>query len=205
MPTLASAPYKPMHDADVRAAVLTKVLKKHGQEANTLVIEELGIEHGRHRVDIAVVNGVMHGYEIKSESDNLSRLPAQAAAYSRTFDCVTLVVDATHCNDALQIIPKWWGVKMVRHGAFGAINIKTHRAEKPNPEVCLFTMSHLLWKDEAIAVLRSLNVAPKLLRGSREDLYRCLVELVAPDQLKDIVRNRLRTRVNWRTKDEKAH
>jgi len=36
---------------------------------------------GASRIDRAVVNGSVHGYEIKSETDDLTRLPAQARAY----------------------------------------------------------------------------------------------------------------------------
>ena len=86
-----------MLDRDVRLAVLNKVLKEHINDTSTLVIEEMGVNHGRNRVDIAVINGEIHGYELKSDSDNLLRLPKQAEAYSNIMDKVTLVVGLKTC------------------------------------------------------------------------------------------------------------
>lgn len=67
-----------MRDRDVRQALHRKVLKEHHGDADTLVLDELGLRHGTCRVDIAVVNGYLHGYEIKSDSDTLERLPARS-------------------------------------------------------------------------------------------------------------------------------
>jgi hypothetical protein len=46
------------------------------------MLDEFGLEHGEVRVDVAVINGELHGYEIKSERDTLERLPRQVKAYS---------------------------------------------------------------------------------------------------------------------------
>lgn len=187
-----------MRDCDVRAAVLDKVLKDHVGDASTLVVEELGIDHGNFRIDIAVVNGVLHGFELKSESDNLQRLPAQAVAYSRTFDRVTLVVDESHFQEAALMIPDWWGIKVARFGARGAIKIETARPVETNPEVCLFSMAHLLWRSEAIALLENLGTEKKALRQNRAFLYRLLVDSMEPRQLRHAVRECLKQRGNWR-------
>ena len=55
-----------MLDKDVRQAVKDKILKAHINDPSTLVIDELGLDHGRNRVDIAVINGELHGYELKA-------------------------------------------------------------------------------------------------------------------------------------------
>lgn len=187
-----------MRDSDVRQAVMRSVLSEHLVKKNTLVVEELGIEHGSFRVDIAVVNGFLHGYELKSQSDNLMRLPAQAAAYSRTFDRVTLVVDDSHYKESLEIIPAWWGVKVASKGTLGAVKIETTRSIEANPSVCLFTMSHLLWKSEAIEILDSLGVEKKALRQNRASLYELLVSHHEPTKLRQTIRAYLKNRKNWR-------
>jgi hypothetical protein len=69
-----------VRDRDVRQALHRKVLKEHHGDANTLVVDELGLRHGTCRVDIAVVNGFIHGYEIKSDADTLERLPRRRRA-----------------------------------------------------------------------------------------------------------------------------
>ena len=49
---------------------------------DTILIEELGLCQGLARIDLATVSGVLHGYEIKSNRDRLSRLASQAETYS---------------------------------------------------------------------------------------------------------------------------
>jgi len=69
---------------------LKKYLKElHKDDRKVRTFDELGINHGGVRADIAVVNGVFHGYEIKSDLDTLYRLPRQAEAYSEVFDQMT--------------------------------------------------------------------------------------------------------------------
>ena len=87
--------------------------RKHVADRNTLIVEELGLCRGTARVDIAVVNGQLSGYEIKSDRDTLSRLPAQMATYSRVFDTMTAVVAERHLGSTKAIIPDWWGVQVV--------------------------------------------------------------------------------------------
>lgn len=94
-----------MRDRDVRQALHRKVLKEHHGDADTLVLDELGLRHGTCRVDIAVVNGYLHGYEIKSDSDTLERLPAQIATYGLVLDRATLVVGERHLEKAKPLIP----------------------------------------------------------------------------------------------------
>lgn len=187
-----------MRDSDVRQAVMRSVLSEHLVKKDTLVVEELGIEHGSFRVDIAVVNGFLHGYELKSQADNLLRLPAQSAAYSRTFDRVTLIVDDSHYKESLAIVPVWWGIKVVSKGSRGAIKIETLRSIEMNPNVCLFTMAHLLWRTEAIEILDALGIEKKALRQSRAFLYQLMVDLIEPTQLRQTIRDCLKRRENWR-------
>jgi hypothetical protein len=47
-------------------------------------------------------------YEIKSERDDLTRLPGQVAVYGQVLDRATLVVAERHCAAALTLIPDWW-------------------------------------------------------------------------------------------------
>ncbi|WP_128815240.1 hypothetical protein [Vibrio sp. 624788] len=54
------------NDSEIREAFHKKKLKSQHEDNQTLVIDELGLMHGSNRIDIAVVNGCIHGYEIKS-------------------------------------------------------------------------------------------------------------------------------------------
>lgn len=105
-----------MKDQDVRTAVHHKLLKDIHSDPDCLVIDEFSISLGASRADIAVINGVMHGYELKSESDSLERLPLQIKHYSSVMDKVTLVVAEKHLFGALELIPDWWGGKQLQLG-----------------------------------------------------------------------------------------
>lgn len=185
-------------DRDVRSAVLKKVLADHVSDPNALVVEELGLEHGACRVDIAVINGSIHGYELKSDADTLLRLPQQVLVYSRALDKATLVVGEKHAQEAVNLIPSWWGLKVSYAGARGAVHIDTVRLATTNPEVSAYHVAHLLWRNEALEILTQLDVEKKELRGSRAKLYSLLTELLPTVVLREHVRDALKRRTKWR-------
>jgi len=75
------------------------------KESDAVIINELVLaEHGR-RADIALANGKLHAFEIKSDADTLSRLDGQIDAYTRCFDKVTLVATDKHLDQALPFLP----------------------------------------------------------------------------------------------------
>src|SRR6266511_802692 len=69
-------------DAAIRPALRERLLRRHATDADTVLIEELGLCRGKVRVDLALVNGSLHGFEIKSDRDSLRRLSAQVGLYS---------------------------------------------------------------------------------------------------------------------------
>ena len=78
-------------DIDIRQVLLKKLSAEYRYDPDTIIIEELGLCQGEARIDLALVNGFIHGYEIKSERDTLERLPSQIEIYCRTLDTVTIV------------------------------------------------------------------------------------------------------------------
>src|SRR5260370_36720159 len=101
-----------MNDRDVRKALRAQLILEHRGEPDTLMIQEMAIPRGAARIDIAVVNGWLHGYEIKSDLDTLVRLVSQRDAYCGVFDRVTLVVGERHVRDAIEFVPDWWGIRV---------------------------------------------------------------------------------------------
>ena len=61
-----------MRDADVRLVLKHALVARYG-ETDTIIVEELGLCRGSVRADIAVINGLMKGFEIKSDRDTLQR------------------------------------------------------------------------------------------------------------------------------------
>lgn len=185
-------------DRDVRQAVMKKVLSEHVNDPSTLVVEELGLEHGLCRVDIAVVNGHLHGYELKSDADNLNRLPAQVEAYSRALDKATIVIGPAHLTAVKKIIPSWWGIKIAAVGRRGAINIYTERPVGTNPTISSFHLAHLLWRPEIITILKANGLEKGLSKLSRSMLYQLAAEELPLSVLRLNVRETLKNRTDWR-------
>jgi hypothetical protein len=188
-----------MLDKDVRQAVKDKILKAHINDPSTLVIDELGLDHGRNRVDIAVINGELHGYELKSDSDNLLRLPQQSMTYSSIMDKVTLVVGEKHAQEAINIIPDWWGIKIATMNHRGSVNIVTYRRNKKNKDIDPFELSKLIWKEEALALLAiKIKVDWRIRKLTRKDIYKLIVDTFSLDEIRYNTRAILKSRINWR-------
>ena len=188
-----------MLDKDVRQAVKDKILKAHINDPSTLVIDELGLDHGRNRVDIAVINGELHGYELKSDSDNVLRLPQQSMTYSSIMDKVTLVVGEKHAQEAINIIPDWWGIKIATMNHRGSVNIVTYRRNKKNKDIDPLELSKLIWKEEALALLAiKIKVDWRIRKLTRKDIYKLIVDTFSLNEIRDNTRAILKSRINWR-------
>lgn len=187
-----------MHDRHIREALHRKVLKEHHGDTNTLVLNELGLRHGACRVDIAVVNGYLHGYEIKSDADTLDRLPGQVTAYGAVLDRASLVVGEKYAEKAKALLPDWWGIRVATAGPRGAINFDTVQPTRINPSIDPVALAELLWRPEAVEILRGFGTSELLLRKPRAVLYRYLAEVVELKELRDLVRKTLKARVRWR-------
>ena len=185
-------------DRDVRSALHATVLAPYHVDPDSRVINEFGLWYGLARVDIAVVNGLMHGYEIKSDRDTLDRLPEQARIYSDALDRVTLVVGATHVEKALAIVPTWWGVKLARGARHGPVSFADSRPSEPNPRIDPVAVAALLWGEELLEVLVRLDAARGVRGKSRDIMSRRLATVLPLPQLREEVRARLKARSPWR-------
>lgn len=185
-----------MRDADVRIAVRSRLRSEHDGDTDTRIVEEMGIWNGAVRVDLAVINGEMAGYEIKSERDTLTRLPSQAALYNAVFDRVHLVAAEKHLDHARREIPRWWGI-IAAKSAGQLVTLKTVRAGRTNPAVDPLQLARLLWREEALAILESHNAARGVRSAPREKVAARLVETLNLADLGQAVRRGLKDREAW--------
>jgi hypothetical protein len=186
-----------MRDADVRTQLLKSLREQCPNNPPTRIIQELGVSQGSARIDLAVVNGRLDGFEIKSERDTLERLPEQVRLYSKVFDRLTLVVGRSHLNAAVAIIPEWWGIVAADPASDGPDLIEV-RPGTQNPELDPLALVELLWRDEALAVLEQMGVAQGLRSKPRAVIWRRLASLLPLDDLRSLVRERLTSRAVWR-------
>ncbi|WP_160311801.1 sce7726 family protein [Paenibacillus sp. IHB B 3415] len=189
-----------LKDSDIRLLLKRKFTSfaEFTLDSTTIVVDELDVCFGSARVDVAVINGRLHGFEIKSESDNLDRLPSQIEFYSRVFDTMTLVVSKNHLEKARKIVPKWWGVDCVVSSKSSAVTIKTLRKPKQNKKVEMFDLTQLLWKNELIELLEMNNIIKGTKSKTRFELGNVVIENLSNNDITEFVKHKLKSRQEWR-------
>jgi hypothetical protein len=187
------------NDKIIRTTLKADLNKLHAGDDKLRIIEEFGIEHGAIRIDIAVVNGLLHGYEIKSDRDTLLRLPDQMDAYNSVFDQVTLVVGKQHLCDAIRLVPDWWGITVAKIGAEQSVVLNRIRKAKDNPGQSSIAIARLLWRGEALRILEETGRADGLRSKPRELIYERLSSVLDQRTLEEKVREILFFRGDWRS------
>lgn len=188
---------RPPADVDIRPILKRSLLASTAGE-DSVVVEELGLCRGRVRVDLAVVNGSLHGYEIKSDRDSLDRLAGQADVYSKVLDQVTLVVGERQLAHAMDRIPAWWGVTRVDDTA-GGPELHLVRAEDKNPALDPRALVELLWLPDALAILEARGQIRGLKSKPRRVVWDRLCESLSTEEISCAVRAHLKARA--RTSD----
>ncbi len=163
-------------DKTIRQALLRSLQGRRRHVHSSIIVEEFGIEYGRARIDLAVIDSKIHGYEIKSDGDSLERLSGQITAYGKALDRVTLVVGYRHAYRALHAVPDWWGVKLVSRGPRGGIRFETARSAHSNPNQDAISVARLLWRSEALAILEENGLASGMRMKTRDTLCRELAD-----------------------------
>ena len=187
-------------DAAIRAALYRKRFRRH---KDALVVNELGLAHAKSRVDVAVINGCIHGYEIKSDRDTLSRLPRQLDIYRQTLQRLTIVTACRHAEKVFSRTPEWCGVIKAEQGPRGGISFQTIRPATKNPDTDPVMLAHLLWRDEVVELLSRFDFAPKELRRPRAQLYKMLSEVLTTSEIASSIKHVMARRRVWR--DRPAH
>lgn len=190
---------RPFSDSEIRAALRKDLLGSLGPGDDTLILEEVGLRHGMVRVDLAVLNGALHGYEVKSDRDSLRRLHGQVSTYNQVLDFVTLVVGERHMQKAMASVPDWWGVWLVKSASDRTAEFLTVRQPRRNPSPDKLSIAKLLWRAEALSILEHMNAAGGLRSKPRALVYRRLAETLGMDELRAMVRHQLRCRTDWRS------
>lgn len=192
-------------DCDIRPA-LKEQLKETYAGTNTVIVDELPICWGDSRIDIAVVNCSLHGYEIKSDRDTLDRLPRQIELNNKIFDYITLVCSPRLVEHARRRVPECWGIQIPFQDESipGGVRIEVEREPKPNHDVDIRSLVELTWKEEAITVLAERGIARGFRSRPRWDIWDHMIENIEHEELKDAVRLCLKSR-QWQRKPETLH
>lgn len=186
----------PPSDADIRVLLLEQLRQRYSDDATAVVLEELGLCRGQVRVDVAVVNGSIHGYEIKSDRDSLRRLAKQAAVYGMVLDRATLVVGPKHAAQAMAAVPAWWEVQIVDTSSR---RVKRLRRGTKNPTRSARALVELLWLEDAQALLAQRGGLRGFRRRPRREIWDRVCALYALDEIASAVRIQLKARAEQRS------
>jgi hypothetical protein len=183
---------KPARDGEVR-----DLLKRHLVEslidADTVVLDELGLCQGDVRIDVAAVGDELSGFEIKSPADTLARWPTQRRVYSKVVDRAWLV--ATEKTLETARAPGWWGIIRIVQTK-EQLGLRVIRTAERNPSPDPYAIACLLWRDEAIEALADLELARGVRTKPRDVAWRRLAECAPLDHLRAAVRAALKVRAN---------
>lgn len=171
-------------DGDIRAALVAHIIENLSDTTQAIGVHEFSISNGFGYADVAVVNGELVGYEIKSDVDSLARLPRQVSTFSSVFDRMWLVTTARHEANATALIPKWWGV-LVADGLCTRLSKK--RAAKRNGNVNVPLVLDLLYRDDLSRLATDVGC-----RGHSRLSKAALCHLIASRIRQDVARNRVR-------------
>lgn len=186
-------------DLDIRKALYKDILIKiKKQYPETKIIEELGLCQGNVRIDLVAINSHIYGFEIKSESDDLRRLPIQIKYYSKILDKITIVIDKKHLDKVKKIIPEWWGIIVAKKCSKENIILLQERTSKLNRKIDSNLLVQLLWKDETIKILKENKLYKGLSKKPRNFLWKKLANELSLPHLQSYVISNLISRRNWR-------
>ena len=185
-----------MKDPCIRQLLRETQLSHYIGDAQCKVVDELSLPVAGARIDMAVINGSLHGYEIKSASDTLQRLPSQIEAYSKVFDYLSVVTEGKYYLKLKKTIPTWVGL-IVCDDKNGVRTVKEVRKPKRNKNIKGFFIAKLLWKEELIECLLEHQIPFK-----KKDRTWILCEILESnldiETLSMSVRDKLKSRIDWK-------
>lgn len=164
---------------------------------NDVLIDELGFSNRTKakspdktfRADLALANGRLVGFEIKSGNDSLHRWPGQCEAYFRVFDEIWLCTHGRHLEKALPITPKEAGIIVVDD--LGGMAIV--REASAHKRLNIYDLSGLLWLDELKKLCSQNNLGFKS-RDTKTALREIVSQSLSIDVVRDYVLSRIKER-----------
>lgn len=185
-------------ETGIKQALLNFIKQQYESWRDKIIIQEFALKHGLSRVDIAVLGQEIHGYEIKSDYDQLSRLSKQVGIYSEVLDKASLVVGQKHLLPGSKLIPEWWGLMLCFETYHNEVKIIQIRAAENNPSPSNKALAQLLWKNEVISLLEKNSVKGGLKSQRREHLYEIAAENFPRNTIRKAVVSSLTNRPDWK-------
>lgn len=143
-----------------------------------------------YRADLALANGRLVGFEIKSEKDTLKRWESQKWAYTNVFDEVWLCVHAKHIQEALINTPKHIGIILADN--FGNFTI-VRKAVSNHGLNNIYDLSGLLWREELNELLKKYSIHVKS-RTTKREVREILENYLSLYEVRDFTLQKIKMR-----------
>ena len=177
-----------INDPIIRAKLCTKLVDGGVGLNGTVLIKELTVASVRGRIDVVVIGDLMHGYEIKSDVDKLDRLLSESIGYAMIMDLLTAVVTEKHLKGASKLLPPYWGLMVFEADG----HLKELRKAQLHTEQDLESMVGLLWKPEALELLKECGVTTGMKTKAKRQIRERLLPLCTMDQVRRALREQYR-------------
>lgn len=186
------------NDSDIRQPLHRWLTIAHAECADTEILHEMKMPRPSARIDLAVINGELAGFEIKSDLDTLTRLRRQAPAFNAVFDRVYLVTTDRHAAAAKSAVPDWWSILLPAPETSGGVNqFEVAQRGGTNPAVDLEAVVHVLLRKEMLDILDGHNLTRGRRAQSREILISAILTELSQAEIKQAVREALKWRVRY--------
>lgn len=180
-----------LKDKHIRFALKQHLLKR--RPAASKILEELRIQNGNAIADVVAFYKEMHCYEIKGETDNVSRLTRQSGFYNLVFPKLTAVITKNHLKWAENNLPPYWGIILAsEHGP--DVILKYQRGAKLNPQFDKEMALMTLWKDELVNIAKNSTNLKVKTSHTRQELASIISPLLRKDLTLDLVRDAILSR-----------
>lgn len=145
-----------LDERSIKAAVIDRLLTT-GALDDAVLINEMVYANWSRRADLAVANGHLHAFEIKSDLDSLRRLEGQIAIYLERFDKLTVVIAPKYLSSVLEMAPPQVAVWCASEEDSG-VKIKVVRAGRMEKVKSRDVLIDYLLRDELYCFLSSHGV-----------------------------------------------
>ncbi len=180
----------PLSEREIKQAVVDHLFRKNTLKCG-VIINELPVANWSRRADLAVANGKLQAFEIKSDLDSLRRLDGQIALFATRFDKVVLVTTSRFLTRALNRLPPYveiWEASRGRDGIDLRIARRGHMREIKSHHI----LASYLQKSELRSLVKSagIDTAPDISRDELETI----VNRLPLNRLRKFVLDRLKQR-----------
>lgn len=182
---------------EIRSVLRNWVTDKFQLKHDDILIDELGFSNRSvsstidqtFRADLALANGRLAAFEIKSGADSLKRWDTQMNGYLNVFDEVWLCCHGKHLQKALEVTNKAIGILLIDD--LGGVAVV--RYAKNNHLVNIYDLSGLLWREEINEFCKKFDIAITS-RMTKREIRNVMAEQACLESLKKFVLARIKYR-----------